>query len=77
MQTIAVRMRSKYQIVVPKPVREALKLGPDDALLFVVEDGTVTLRARPASFTQAMRGLHKEVWEDSEGWLERERDSWE
>jgi AbrB family looped-hinge helix DNA binding protein len=78
MEAIAVRVSQKYQIVIPRAVREALQLHPDDALLFLVSGDSVVLRNRPASFTEAMRGLHKELWPaEPEDWLEKERESWE
>ena len=78
METIVTRVSPKYQIVIPRAVREALQLHPDDTLLFLVSGDSVTLRTRPASFTGAMRGLHKEIWPaDAEDWLEKERASWE
>jgi AbrB family looped-hinge helix DNA binding protein len=67
--------------VIPKPVREALDIRPRDNLLFLVdhdgEDVRVILRPQPASFTQALRGLHKDIWPDPDKWLEEERSSWE
>ncbi len=76
MQAIAVRMSTKYQVVIPKPVREALGLEPQDGLLFLVDGETVVLRPQPASFTQALRGLHRDLWPDPDRWLEEERSSW-
>ncbi len=76
MQAIAARMSAKYQIVIPKPVREILRLQPRDTLLFLVDGDTVILRPQPASFTQALRGLHQELWPDPDEWLEQERSSW-
>jgi AbrB family looped-hinge helix DNA binding protein len=78
MEAIVTRVSRKYQIVIPRAVREALQLHPDDTLLFLVSGDSVILRTRPASFTEAMRGLHKEIWPaDTEDWLEKERASWE
>ena len=78
MEAIVTRMSPKYQIVIPRAVREALQLHPDDMLLFLVSGNSVILRARPASFTEAMRGLHKEIWPaEPADWLEKERASWE
>ena len=78
METTAVRVGPKYQIVIPRAVREALQLHPDDTLLFVVSGDSVILRTRPANFTEAMRGLHKEIWPaDTADWLEKERATWE
>ena len=78
MDAIPVRVSRKYQIVVPRAVRQALQLRPDDTLLFVVSGDSVILRNRPPSFTEAMRGLHKEIWPaDPADWLEKERAAWE
>jgi AbrB family looped-hinge helix DNA binding protein len=81
MQTAVARVSSKYQVVIPKRVREVLGLQPQDDVLFLIDrDGDhvrVVLRPRPASFTKALQGLHKEVWPDPDTWLEEERSSWE
>ena len=78
MEAIAVRVSRKYQIVIPRAVRELLQLRPDDTLLFLVSGDSVILRNRPANFTEAMRGLHKEIWPaDTGDWLEKERATWE
>lgn len=76
MQAIATQISTKYQIVIPKPVREALSIRPQDALLFIIDGDTVSVRPRPASLTTALRGLHAELWPDPDGWLEGERSSW-
>ena len=77
MQAITARMSAKYQVVIPKPVREALHLRPQDVLLFLLDGDTVVLRPQPASFTEALCGLHKELWPDPDTWLEEERSTWE
>lgn len=78
MDVIMARMSAKYQVVIPRQVREALALAPHGEILFILDGDKVILRPRPASFTQAMRGLYKEVWpQDIDAWLEEERASWE
>ena len=77
MKTISARLGAKNQIVVPKAVREALDIQPRDSLLFLIDGDSVVLLARPASFTEALRGLHRDLWPDADGWLEQERESWE
>jgi AbrB family looped-hinge helix DNA binding protein len=77
MQTITARMSAKYQVVIPKAVREALRLQPQDTLLFLLDGDVAVLRPRPVSFTEALRGLHQEIWPDPDGWLEEERTTWE
>ena len=76
MKTVITRLGSKYQVVIPKAVREALHLGPDTPLLFLIVGDTVILRSRPTSFCEALRGLHKELWPEPEAWLEGERAAW-
>ena len=76
MEAIPARISSKYQVVIPKAVREALKLRPQDKLIFLIDGDTVILRPQPESFTETMRGLHREIWPDPDPWLEEER-SWE
>jgi AbrB family looped-hinge helix DNA binding protein len=78
MESISVRVSQKYQIVIPRAVRQTLDLRPEDTLLFLISGDTVILRNRPPSFTKAMRGLHKDLWpDDSADWLEQERSAWE
>ena len=50
--------------MIPKAVREALDLQPQERLLFLLDGDTVILRPEPASFTEVMRGLHKDLWPD-------------
>lgn len=76
MRTATARLSSKYQVVIPKPVREALQLEPQATLLFLIEGDTVILRPRPASYAEALRGLRKELWPAPEEWLEEERATW-
>lgn len=79
MEAVATKISSKYQVVLPKPVREALGLRTGDSLLFLVDGDTVLLRPRPANFTAALRGLHREAWAgvDLDTWLGQERSAWE
>jgi bifunctional DNA-binding transcriptional regulator/antitoxin component of YhaV-PrlF toxin-antitoxin module len=77
METISARISSKYQVVISRSVREALKLTPKDELLFLMDGETVTLLGRPANFTTAMRGLHKGLWSEAARQVEEERTTWE
>lgn len=79
MNAVTVRLGARGQIVLPKAVREQLGLKTGDALMLMVDGPRIILRARPANFTEAMLGLHKEVWEgvDVDKWLEEERSSWD
>ena len=77
MKSVAVRLSSKYQVVIPKEVRECLALRPKATLLFVIDGDTVTLRPKPEDFTRTLQGLHRELWPDAEQWLEEERRTWQ
>jgi len=73
------KVSSKYQIVIPKKVRETLGLQPGDRLLIVTEGDKAVMRLRPKSYAKHMRGLHKEVWPgiDATAYVSEERKSWE
>jgi AbrB family looped-hinge helix DNA binding protein len=75
---IPAQVSEKYQVVIPKEVRQKLQLQPRSTLLFFIEGDTVFVRPKPASFTAQLRGLHKEVWPaDPAAWLAEERATWE
>lgn len=76
MRVVVAPISSKYQVVIPKPVREALGIRPQDSLLFVIDGDTVIVRPQPASLTTALRGLHAELWPDPDRQVEEERVSW-
>ena len=79
MIAVAAQVSEKYQVVIPREVRQKLNLQPRDTLLFLIDGDTVIIRPRPASFTAALRGLHKELWADADvdEWLQQERTAWE
>lgn len=56
-------MSSKNQIVIPKEAREALGLRPGDQLIVQVWEGKLRLTPYPESFTDALKGLGKHLWE--------------
>ena len=75
-RTATARLSTRYQVVIPKPVRDALGLEPDSTILFVIEGDSVIMRPRPASYSAKLRGLHKELWSDPDKWLKEERATW-
>lgn len=79
MKAVPVKVSSRYQIVIPKRVRETLGLRPGDRLLVELEEGRVVLRLRPRSYAQHLRGLHKEVWQglDAREYVQKEREAWD
>jgi AbrB family looped-hinge helix DNA binding protein len=77
MKVVPARLSSKYQLVIPKEIRQRLQLEPKTMVLFILEEDTVILRPKPDDFTEALCGLHAELWPDPDGWLEEERATWE
>ena len=74
-----VKVNSRNQIVIPAETREKLGIKPGDELLLDVAAGAIILVPDPASHTDTLGGLGKEIWAgvDTDEWLQRERDSWE
>jgi len=73
-----VKMSSRHQIVIPSAARNSLGLEPGDRLLVDVQDGVLVLVPQPASYTDALTGLHRDVWADvdSDDYLDEERQAW-
>jgi AbrB family looped-hinge helix DNA binding protein len=78
MIAVSAQVSDKYQVVIPREVRQKLNLHPRDTLLFLIDGDTVIIRPRPVSFTATLRGLHQEVWADVDvdEWLTQERSAW-
>ena len=75
----SVHVSSKYQVVIPKRIREKLKLEKGDALTISLRGETIIMRVRPESFAEYTLGLHGDVWRDTEAteYVEEERSRWE
>ena len=73
-----VRVSGKYQVVIPKSIREKIGLEKGDELTVSLEGNTIVLRVRPESFSEYTLGLHREVWKgtDASEYVEKERSSW-
>ncbi len=74
----SVKVSKRYQIAVPAIARELLNIKSGDRLLVDIQDGIIVLMPEPNSYTQALAGLHKEVWEgvDAQKYVNEERSSW-
>lgn len=71
------KVGGRYQVVVPKEIREALNLKPGHYLEVKVVDGTVVMIPQ-ASYTSRFFGKHREIWQQEEAvtYVRRERESW-
>ncbi len=77
-EPVTVKVSSRYQIAVPRRVREHLRIRKGDRLLVEVRGGLVILLPAPQSYVEHMAGLHKDVWEGIEGadYVRGEREEW-
>jgi AbrB family looped-hinge helix DNA binding protein len=71
-----VTLSSKYQIVIPQPAREALSLQAGDELLVLCKSDRVVIVPKPKKFAKRTAGLHREVWQGAEAYLQAEREKW-
>lgn len=71
------KVGGRYQVVVPKEIREVLNLKPGDYLEVKIVDGAVVMVPQ-ASYTSRLFGKHRQVWqeEDAVTYVRRERESW-
>jgi len=54
-----VKVSPKYQIVIPKAIREEMRLQPGQELFLYLQDGT--LRLNPPSSIRELRGIAKGI----------------
>ena len=73
-----VKVSKRYQIAVPALARQLLNIQSGDRLLVDIQDGMMVLIPRPENYTEALVGLHQEIWEgeDAQKYIEKERDAW-
>jgi AbrB family looped-hinge helix DNA binding protein len=72
----SVKLSSKFQVVIPQQARAKLGLMAGDELLVLVKEDRIVMMPKPKNFTRHLAGLHKEIWQDSESYLNDERNSW-
>jgi AbrB family looped-hinge helix DNA binding protein len=73
-----VKVNAKYQITLPKAVREKLNIKAGDRLLADVQDRVMVLIPKPGRYTESLKGLHSEIWKnvDVKKYLDEEREAW-
>jgi len=74
-----VKVGRRYQIVIPKKVREQLGVNIEDELIVRVRDGWIIMQPKPRRYSEYMQGLGKEVWKGVEAteYVRKEREAWE
>jgi AbrB family looped-hinge helix DNA binding protein len=74
-----VKVGKRYQIVIPKKVREQLGVNIKDELIMSVRDGWIVMQLMPRKYSEYMQGLGKEVWKGVEAieYVRSEREAWE
>jgi AbrB family looped-hinge helix DNA binding protein len=72
----SVKVSNRYQIAVPQHARKRLKIKSGDRLLVDVQDGMIVLLPEPQNYTQALAGLHREIWEKTGEYVAGERSAW-
>lgn len=75
------KVSTKYQIVIPKRIREKLEIAPGMKLHIEVIDGErAVLHTKKVNIVKALSGLGKEVWKSlggGESYIKQERKAWD
>lgn len=74
----SVRLGKRFQLVLPKKIRQRLGLREGDVLLVEATRKGILLVPKPQSYTRHLAGLHREVWQDVDvdEYLREERKTW-
>jgi len=73
-------VNSKYQVVIPKVIREKYKLQPRKKVLISADEYGIYIFQLPNKWGAYLQGLGKEMWEKVGGgdnYLKKERTSWD
>ncbi|MCZ7359514.1 MAG: AbrB/MazE/SpoVT family DNA-binding domain-containing protein [Candidatus Methanoperedens sp.] len=75
------KVSHKFQVVIPKEIRELLGISKGDILQVYEKDNEIVMKKaedkKPLSLKD-LKGLGKEIWEniDIEEYIKKERESW-
>ncbi len=75
------RVSHKFQVVIPKDIREPLGISKGDILQVYKRDHEIIMKkveaSKPLSLKN-LKGLGKEIWKDVdiEDYIKKERESW-
>ena len=70
-----VKLSSKNQIVIPREIRNVLRVQAGDRLLVVARGDTVILLRKPKQYAKAIAGMARGLYPPD--YLDRERNSWQ
>ena len=75
---VKVKVGPKYQVVIPRPIRNKVRLQPQNEVLVEEVNGVIIILPKPTSFTEFMLGLGKEAWKgvDPKSYVRKERAGW-
>ena len=78
MKATVVKVDTKYQITMPKSMREKLKVNAGDRWLLDVQDGRMILIPESRRYARYLQGLHGEIWKgaDAQEYGNAEREAW-
>ncbi len=73
-----ITISSKYQIVIPREVREKLDLKAGDKLIIKTNKEKIIIYPQPKSYAKYALGLGKEIWQgiDATEYVRKERETW-
>ncbi len=73
-----VTVGNRFQVVIPKIVRESLDVQPGEKFLVEVDGEQIVLKRLPGRPAHHLKGLHKEIWKnvDPLDYQKSERAAW-
>jgi len=73
-----ITVSSKYQIVIPREVRDKLNLKTGDKLIIKANNEKIIIYPQPKSYAKYALGLGREVWQgiDVIEYVKKERQTW-
>jgi len=74
----SVKVTSDNKILLTEDLVKKAYFSVDDEVIVEIEEDRLVLIKKTGSYTDRLRGLHKEVWKntDTEEYLKNERDPW-
>lgn len=70
-----VKLSSKNQIVIPRDVRDALRVKAGDKMVIVTRGDTVIMLRKPKRYSKATAGMAKGIYPSD--YLRTEKESWQ